>query len=151
MNDPISDFTDMVPGGDSITLRMLMQHTSGVANYTQSTTYREAEIADPDHRFTYLAQRTGGGELSNGVAQAFGLATGGYGHGLVVASDDTLGVLLAGAGNGSGARTFVGYWPDHGVSFVVAVSAGDGSVPIVETLSATGPILDALREVLAEP
>jgi D-alanyl-D-alanine carboxypeptidase len=274
VNDPISEFTDIVPGGESITLRMLMQHTSGVANYTQSTTYRDAMVADPDHLFTYeelvslsvaegpdfppdtgwnysntgyilltmvaeslvhrpleeelearffgplgmhdtaplanapppamwtgylvrdgevteshaggayvgdggawvtslhdltvwaeaffggrlhrpetmvLAQGTGGGELLNGVAQAFGLTTGGYGHGLVVASDDTLGVLLAGAGNGGGARTFVGYLPEHDLSFVVAVSAGDGSVPIVETLSATRSILEALRVVLAAP
>jgi len=272
VNDPISAFTDMVPGGDAITLRMLMQHTSGVANYTQCTTYRDAAMADPNHLFTYeelvslsvaegpdfppdtgwnysntgyillgmvaeslvnrpleeelearffgplgmhdtaplanmpppamwtgyvvrdgeiteslpggayvadggawvtslhdltvwaeaffggrlhrpetmaLAQGTGGGELLNGVARAFDLATGGYGHGLIVASDDTLGVLLAGAGNGGGARTFVGYLPEHDLSFAVAVSAGDGSVPIVETLSATGPILEALRDVLA--
>lgn len=271
VNDPISAHVDGVPGGEAITLRMLLQHTSGVANYTHSATYRETVAADPTRRFTYeelvalaiaegpdfppdtgweysntgyillgmvaqalvhrpledelearffgplgmhdtapligeppasmwtgylvrdgeieeappgggyvadggayvtslhdlvvwaeaffggrlhraetlaLAQGTGGGELLNVVARSFGLESGGYGHGLVVASDARLGVLLAGAGNADGARTFVGYLPDHDLSFVVAVSAGDGSVPIVETLSATGPILAALREVL---
>jgi CubicO group peptidase (beta-lactamase class C family) len=97
-----------------------------------------------------LAQGTGGGRLLEDVAAAFGLDAGGYGHGLIVAHDGALGSLLAGAGNGDGARTFVGYLPAHGVTFVVAVDIGDGSVPIIETLSAAAPLLAALRETIPE-
>ena len=79
-----------------------------------------------------------------------GEEAGGYGLGLVLAEDDRVGPLLAGAGNGDGARTFVGYLPDSGLTFAVAVNIGDGTVPIVETLSASTYLIGALRELLAD-
>ncbi|MCZ7680280.1 MAG: beta-lactamase family protein [Sandaracinaceae bacterium] len=93
-----------------------------------------------------LAQMPAGGALLETVARNFGLESGGYGLGLVVGTDATFGPLLAGAGNGDGARTFVGYAPEQELAFAVAVNIGDGSVPIVETLSAAGPLLEAVRE-----
>ncbi len=273
VDDPVSAYVDFVPNGDAVTLRMLLQHTSGIPNYTKIDAYNEAVAADPLHAFSYrelvelsvtepfdfepgtgwnysntgyvllglivedligrrvedeleeryfapldmrsthvrsagdaaelwtgyiahdgslapvpftagypadgsawvttlddlrkwaraffggklhrpetlaLAQTTAGGMLLNTVAQAFGFETGGYGLGLVVAHDSDIGPLLAGAGNGDGARTFVGYLPDIGVTFAVAVDVGNGSVPLVETLSASGPIIDTIRTLSIE-
>jgi len=273
IDDPLSRYVDTVPGAESITLRMLLQHTSGIANYAAVPAYREAVTADPSLVFTYeelvaiavehgpdfppgaawnysntgyillgivaesvvgrtmheemrarffeplgmhdtrptgampaaelwtgyrddgaglvevrfestyvpdggyttslddmmiwsraflggrlhrpetlaLAHMTAGGAILDSVAQAFGLATGGYGLGIVVASDEALGPMYAGAGNADGVRTFLGYLPDQDLAFAVAVNVGIGSVPIVETLSATAPMLDALRGLAAAP
>ncbi len=93
-----------------------------------------------------LARQPEGGELLTSVAESFGLASGGYALGFLAAEDATLGTLYAGAGNGGGVRTFVGFLPEHDLAFATFVDVGDGSVPIVETLSATRPLLDALRE-----
>lgn len=273
VDDALSRHVDLVPNGDAITLRMLLQHTSGVPNYTRVAAYREAIAVDPTRVFSYeelvtiaiaeerdfapgtgwnysntgyillgivaeqivgrpieeelrarffeplgmndtqpmgaeapaalwtgyivdggelrevprgasytadggawvtslddlltwahaffggrlhrtdtlaLAQMPAGGALLEAVAQNFGLETGGYGLGLIVASDATFGALLAGAGNGDGVRTFVGYAPEEALAFAVAVNIGDGSVPIVETLSAAGPLLQAVRDRTAE-
>lgn len=93
-----------------------------------------------------IARQPEGGELLTSVAQSFGLASGGYALGFLAAEDAELGLLYAGAGNGGGVRTFVGYLPERDLAFATFVDVGDGSVPIVETLSATRPILDALRD-----
>lgn len=93
-----------------------------------------------------LARQPEGGELLTSVAESFGLVSGGYALGFLAAEDDTLGTLYAGAGNGGGVRTFVGFLPERDLVFATFVDVGDGTVPIVETLSATRPMLDALRE-----
>jgi D-alanyl-D-alanine carboxypeptidase len=268
IDDVVSEHLDGIPSGDEITLRMLLQHTSGIANYTGVEAYREAaarypeyvvtaeetiafsvaepldfppgtawnysntgylilgqiaeqivgrpfedevrarffeplgmddtrivdaerpaelwigyretdtgqEVAPPGPGFAEdggawitssedlitwaqeffagrlhrpetleLAVMTAGGQLLDGVAASFGFVTGGYGAGLIAAHDENMGPLLAGAGNADGARTFVGYFPERGLAFTVAVNIGDGFVPLVETLSASRPLLDALR------
>lgn len=268
VTDPIARYVDGIPGGEQITLAMLLTHTSGVANYTRVEAYRTRVIEDPSWRPTdeelialaveetpafapgtewdysntgylllgrvvqsvtglaveeearrrffeplgmhdtrpvdeaaraalwtgyrevdgelvpvpyaggppadgsgwvttlhdmeiwarqflggrlhrpetlALARMPEGGALLDSVAQAFGLASGGYALGFIAADDSTLGSLYAGAGNGDGARTFVGFWPETDTAFVVAVNVGDGTVPIVETLSAAGPMIDTLR------
>jgi D-alanyl-D-alanine carboxypeptidase len=91
------------------------------------------------------ARMSEGGELLDSVARAFGFDSGGYARGFVVAHDGTLGPLYAGAGNGDGERTMVGYLPDSGISYALFVNVGDGQVPIVETLSAARPVIGALR------
>ena len=267
VTDPIADYVEGVTGGEEITLAMLLNHTSGVPNYTQVAAYRARVLEDPTWRPTTaelitlalgdppvfppgtgwdysntgylllgrvvevvtgspievevrrrffdplgmhetrpaeeragrvwtgyrsldgalvetpydggpledgagwvttlhdleiwarqflggrlhrpetlaLARMTEGGALLDSVAQAFGLESGGYGLGFIAARDAALGPLYAGAGNGDGARTFVGFLPDADTAFVVAVNVGDGAVPLVETLSASGPLIDALR------
>ena len=275
VEDPLSDYIDTVPNAGDITLRMLLTHTSGLANYTQVPAYREA-AADPDRDFTYeelvafaveqgpdfppgaawsysntgyillgmiaeslvgrslyeelrdryflrlhmththplddrsppadlargyeitpegpveassplllhtypadgggwvttledmqvwsraflgghlhsaetlaLARQPEGGALLNGVAQSFGLESGGYALGFLLAEDAQMGTLHAGAGNGDGVRTFIGYLPESELSFSLFVNVGDSQVPIVQTLSAAGPVLAALREHVA--
>ncbi len=93
-----------------------------------------------------LARQPEGGELLTSVAESFGLVSGGYALGFLAAEDDTLGTLYAGAGNAGGIRTFVGFLPERDLAFATFVDVGDGTVPIVETLSATRPMLEALRE-----
>lgn len=268
ITDPVSEYLDGIPSGDRITLQMLLQHSSGIANYSGVAAYREAaagyperivtaeeaiafalaepldfepgtawnysntgylilgqiaeeivgrpfeaevrarffgplgmddtrtlgvtrpqelwsgyrEVSDahvltpPGPTFAWdggawitstddlitwaleffggrlhrpetleLAQVTAGGPLLDTVAASFGFVSGGYGGGLVVARDEHMGPLLAGAGNADGARTFVGYFPERGLALAVAVNVGDGQVPIVETLSAARPLLETLR------
>lgn len=273
VDDPISDWVPRVPHGDAITLRMLLQHTSGIANYTQTPTYRDTLRTDRTHVFTAdelvdmsiamppdfapgegwnysntgyillglvveaivgrsfgdeciarffeplgmldtrplsggtvdglwssyvvgaegpmpvvgtsgyawdggwvtslhdmaiwarellggrlhdpetlaLASESAGGALLDGIAANYGFESGGYALGHVVALDPELGPLDAGAGNGDGVRTFVGYFREPGVAFVVAVNVGEGAVPLIETLSAARPILGALRETYVTP
>lgn len=264
VDDPVSDYLPDFPHGDAITLRMLLTHTSGVANYTHVSAWvdaasrgaplterevvalcaaseldfppgtawnysntgylvlgmiveqlvgrtvtqelearffvplgmsgtvpfaeappdlargyeRDGEPSEWDPAFVYptdggwvttasdlmiwsraffggalhseatlaLARRPEGGELLTSVAESFGLTSGGYALGFLAAEDATLGTLYAGAGNGAGVRTFVGFLPEQDLAFATFVDVGDGSVPIVETLSATRPMLDALRE-----
>jgi D-alanyl-D-alanine carboxypeptidase len=91
-----------------------------------------------------------GAELLGAIASAYGFESGGYGAGMIVASDATLGALYAGGGNTDGARTFVAYLADQDLWFVVAVNSGEGRVPLVETISAAGPLFDALRTGTSE-
>lgn len=272
VDDHVGEHIDLVPNGDAITLRMLLQHTSGVPNYTRVPAYHDAIAADPARALSYqevvalaltaapdfppgaawnysntgylllgiiaeqivgrsvedelsarwfdrlgmrdtrtvdveapselwtgylsggaelievttgptyaadggawvtsladlvtwahaffggrlhrpetlaLAQTPAGGELLTGVAQSFGLESGGYGLGLIVASDATFGPLLAGAGNADGVRTFVAYVPEQDLAIAVAVNIGNGSIPIVETLSAARPLIGAVRDRVA--
>ncbi|MGE0787796.1 MAG: serine hydrolase domain-containing protein [Sandaracinaceae bacterium] len=92
-----------------------------------------------------------GGELLDEIARSFGLDSGGYALGFIQAHDPELGTLYAGAGNAGGMRTFVGYFPEHDLAFTTFVDVGDGTVPLVETLSAVRPILGALRAHIAAP
>ncbi|AKF04350.1 serine hydrolase domain-containing protein [Sandaracinus amylolyticus] len=269
IDDPISTYVPRVPRGDEITLRMLLQHTSGIVSYTRTPPYQEALASDRTRTFTAdelidmaiaepadfppgaawnysntgyillgvavesvvgrsiadectarffvplgmtdtralssgtpdalwssyvpggaagpaavvtptsyaadggyvtslhdmaiwareflggrlhrretlaLADVPAGGAVLEGVAQAYGYETGGYGMGYVVALDPALGDVRLGAGNTDGARTFVGYSTDADVGFVVAVNVGEGAAPLVETLSAARPLLAAVRE-----
>ncbi|MCA9609256.1 MAG: beta-lactamase family protein [Myxococcales bacterium] len=98
-----------------------------------------------------LARHPEGGPFLDSVAQSFGLEAGGYALGFIEASDATLGPLYAGAGNGDGTRSFVGYLPEHDIAFALFVDVGDSRVPIVETLSAAGPALAALRAHVNAP
>lgn len=274
VDDPLSDHVTTVPNAENITLRMLLTHTSGLANYTKVPAYREA-AADPDRVITYedlvgfaveqgpefdpgagwsycntgyillgmiaesitgrslfeelreryflplgmththpydprtpppelatgyeitpdgpvkaysplalhtypadggyvttlddmriwahaflgghlhsaetlaLARQPEGGALLNAIAKSFDLESGGYGLGFIVANDRQMGPLYAGAGNGDGVRTFVGYLPESDLGFALFVDVGDSEVPIVQTLSATGPVLARLREHVA--
>jgi CubicO group peptidase (beta-lactamase class C family) len=75
-----------------------------------------------------LARQPEGGELLTSVAESFGLVSGGYALGFLAAEDDTLGTLYAGAGNGGGVRTFVGFLPERDLAFATFVDVGDGTV-----------------------
>ncbi len=52
LDDPIADFVDGVPGGDTITLRQLARMQSGLANYSESDAFQQAFFADPFQNFT---------------------------------------------------------------------------------------------------
>lgn len=99
------------------------------------------------HRPETLAEaRVGaGGEIVGSIASAYGFESGGYGTGIIVASDAVAGPLYAGGGNTDGGRTFVAYVPDQDLWFVVAVNTGEGFVPLVESLSEAAPLFDAIR------
>lgn len=92
-----------------------------------------------------IARHPEGGAVLDGIAQSYGFETGGYALGFVEAHDAQLGELYAGAGNGDGMRTFVGYFPDRDLAFAVFVDVGLGTVPLVETLGATAPTIEAVR------
>jgi len=47
IDDPVSRFVEGIPNGDSITVRMLLNHTSGIFNYGADEKLNEAIAADP--------------------------------------------------------------------------------------------------------
>ena len=56
LNDPIDDYlrpslVDSLPHGEEITLRMLLNHTSGLADYTRSAELEAALLANPDRKW----------------------------------------------------------------------------------------------------
>lgn len=52
LDDPISDYVEGVPGGESITLRQLAAMTSGLPDYTDSPVVRAALGEDPTREWT---------------------------------------------------------------------------------------------------
>jgi D-alanyl-D-alanine carboxypeptidase len=52
LDDPIAKYIDGVPEGDKITLRQLARMQSGLFNYSASTAFQNAMIADPQRPFT---------------------------------------------------------------------------------------------------
>ncbi|MEU3792279.1 serine hydrolase domain-containing protein [Streptomyces fructofermentans] len=52
LDDPIGEYVDGVPNGDSITLRQLAGMRSGLFNYTQDSAFFRAFTSDPDRPFT---------------------------------------------------------------------------------------------------
>jgi D-alanyl-D-alanine carboxypeptidase len=52
LDDPIAKYIDGVPEGDKITLRQLARMQSGLFNYSASTAFQNALIADPQRPFT---------------------------------------------------------------------------------------------------
>ncbi|HKP43101.1 serine hydrolase domain-containing protein [Mycobacterium sp.] len=52
LDDPIAKYIDGVPGGDKITLRQLARMQSGLFNFSASTAFQNAMVADPRRPFT---------------------------------------------------------------------------------------------------
>ena len=52
VDDPLSRYLPAFPNGENMTLRMLLNHTSGIANYTKIAAYNEAFAADTTRIFT---------------------------------------------------------------------------------------------------
>lgn len=52
LDDTIARYVDGMPNGDMVTLRMLLNMTSGLASYTFSTDFTDAYFADPSLVFT---------------------------------------------------------------------------------------------------
>lgn len=52
LDDRVSDHVASVPGGHGITVRQLLNHTSGLYNYTESRAFWEASAAAPGRAFT---------------------------------------------------------------------------------------------------
>jgi D-alanyl-D-alanine carboxypeptidase len=52
LDDSIAKFVDRVPQGDKITLRQLARMQSGLFNYSSSTAFQQALLADPRRSFT---------------------------------------------------------------------------------------------------
>ncbi|MEM6553936.1 MAG: serine hydrolase domain-containing protein [Planctomycetota bacterium] len=54
LDDPVGEYLDGIPGagGETITLRMLAQHTSGLPNYVGLPGVKEELIAEPERRWT---------------------------------------------------------------------------------------------------
>ncbi|MFT3769049.1 MAG: serine hydrolase domain-containing protein [Minicystis sp.] len=63
LDDRVSDHVAGVPGGEAMTVRQLLNHTSGLFNYTESPAFWEASQESPPQAFTpaeligYAAQR----------------------------------------------------------------------------------------------
>lgn len=47
LEDPISQYVEGIPGGEGITLRRLLDHTSGLHEYTDDPVFLQASAADP--------------------------------------------------------------------------------------------------------
>ncbi|WP_433932751.1 serine hydrolase domain-containing protein [Sorangium cellulosum] len=47
LDAPLSTWVDLVPGGDAITLRQVLNHTSGIPDYFESADFLEALFAEP--------------------------------------------------------------------------------------------------------
>lgn len=47
LDSPVSDYVKGVPGGDAITLRQILNHTSGLYNYTESEAFWDTLYANP--------------------------------------------------------------------------------------------------------
>ena len=52
IDDPVSKFVEGIPDGDLITVRMLLNHTSGIFNYGADVKLNEAIVADPHKVWT---------------------------------------------------------------------------------------------------
>ena len=52
LDDPISTWLPDYPNGSAITLRMLMNHTSGIADYFWNANYKTLVFDRPDHHWT---------------------------------------------------------------------------------------------------
>src|SRR5215212_1945391 len=53
IDDPVERWLPgLVPDGDAITLRELMNHTGGLYNYTDDTSWFESVVADPARTWT---------------------------------------------------------------------------------------------------
>lgn len=52
LDDPIDEYVDGVPNGDEITIRMLLNMTSGIQSYTADETFTNALFADPTAAWT---------------------------------------------------------------------------------------------------
>ena len=52
VDDPIAKFIDGVPQGDKITLRQLARMQSGLFNYSETTGFQQALLADPRRHFS---------------------------------------------------------------------------------------------------
>lgn len=52
LDDPIAKYIDGVPQGDKITLRQLARMQSGLFNFSASTAFQQALVADPRRPFT---------------------------------------------------------------------------------------------------
>ncbi len=52
LDDPVSAYVEGVPNGDSITLRMLAQHTSGLSNYIAHDHVKQAFADEPTRNWT---------------------------------------------------------------------------------------------------
>lgn len=47
LDDPVSDYLDGVPNGDQVTLRMLLNMTSGLSSYTKDEAWQKSLFDDP--------------------------------------------------------------------------------------------------------
>ncbi|MEZ5114678.1 MAG: serine hydrolase domain-containing protein [Candidatus Nanopelagicales bacterium] len=52
LDDTIDQYVEGMPNGDTATLRMLADMTSGIASYTFSSTFTDSYFADPEQVFT---------------------------------------------------------------------------------------------------
>lgn len=52
LEDPVSKYVDGIPGGDGITLREILNHTSGLHDYTENEDFARAAAADPTRAWT---------------------------------------------------------------------------------------------------
>ena len=52
LDDATSDWVEGVPGGEAITLRMLLSHRSGIFNYTDDPAFWTTALGEPDKKWT---------------------------------------------------------------------------------------------------
>jgi D-alanyl-D-alanine carboxypeptidase len=52
LDDPIETFVAGIPDGDLITVRMLLNHTSGIFNYTGDAAFMNQVVSDPNVAYT---------------------------------------------------------------------------------------------------
>lgn len=55
VNDRISKYFPSYPKGDSITIRQLLSHTSGIYNYTENGQWMQQEVTTPHNRAAMIA------------------------------------------------------------------------------------------------
>ena len=51
LDDPLQDFAPEVPGSEEITVRMLLNHTSGIFDYTSDEEFQEAVDTEPQRKW----------------------------------------------------------------------------------------------------